>query len=366
MVEATCFVHSFGARISHAPLALSNHSNRLHKNRVYRLLRRPSHSPTVVYRTSLNIFASDAITPSNSKPNTPSLARISRNLWAFSRPHTVYGTISSVLSISCLAFIYSPRAQPLAFLLIALIPALLLNIYIVGLNQYYDIHIDNINKPFLPLASGALTKADAKFTIALSLVSGLLFCFSSFATPALRVVLIGSAVIGTLYSAPPIRLKRFPLLASIAILSVRGLLVNLGFFLHGSASTTIPPTVLFASVFFTFFGIVIALLKDVPDIKGDVAFGIRTVSVRIGSQKVFRICVSTLVCMFLVGSLFYFKTARSVVGQVIAIIHVAVAAILWAKSRKVSTSVSEQVYKYYMFTWKTFYLEYLLLPPLLL
>ena len=33
-------------------------------------------------------------------------------------------------------------------------PALLMNICIVGLNQVYDVRIDRVNKPYLPLASG--------------------------------------------------------------------------------------------------------------------------------------------------------------------------------------------------------------------
>ena len=36
----------------------------------------------------------------------------------------------------------------------ALIPALLMNICIVGLNQIFDVPIDRVNKPYLPLASG--------------------------------------------------------------------------------------------------------------------------------------------------------------------------------------------------------------------
>ena len=39
----------------------------------------------------------------------------------------------------------------------ALIPALLMNVCIVGLNQLYDVEIDKINKPYLPLASGEMT-----------------------------------------------------------------------------------------------------------------------------------------------------------------------------------------------------------------
>ncbi|XP_020976058.1 homogentisate phytyltransferase 1, chloroplastic-like isoform X2 [Arachis ipaensis] len=36
----------------------------------------------------------------------------------------------------------------------AMVAALFMNIYIVGLNQLSDIEIDKINKPYLPLASG--------------------------------------------------------------------------------------------------------------------------------------------------------------------------------------------------------------------
>ena len=43
-------------------------------------------------------------------------------------------------------------------LLQALVPALLMNICIVGLNQLYDIDIDRVNKPYLPLASGELSE----------------------------------------------------------------------------------------------------------------------------------------------------------------------------------------------------------------
>jgi hypothetical protein len=44
--------------------------------------------------------------------------------------------------------------RALAALLQALVPALLMNICIVGLNQVFDVRIDRVNKPYLPLASG--------------------------------------------------------------------------------------------------------------------------------------------------------------------------------------------------------------------
>ncbi len=54
----------------------------------------------------------------------------------------------------CLQGPHGWTLQALASLVQALVPALLMNICIVGLNQIFDVPIDRINKPYLPLASG--------------------------------------------------------------------------------------------------------------------------------------------------------------------------------------------------------------------
>lgn len=227
-----------------------------------------------------------------------------------------------------------------------------------------DIPIDRINKPFLPLASGAMTLSDARLTVTIALILSLAFCLAPAATPALRAVLIGSAALGTLYSAPPFRLKRFALLASISILTVRGLLVNLGFFLHASSTPLpLPAPVTFATIFFTLFGIVIALLKDVPDISGDAQFGIRTFSVTLGAPIIFRTCQALLSIMFVIAAAFYYSVSRSLLGGIlVAVTHLLVAAYLAYRGNKVDPKEASQVKDFYMFSWKTFYLEYLLLP----
>ena len=94
------------------------------------------------------------------------------------------------------------------------------------------------------------------------------------------------------------------------ILVVRGSIVNLGFFLQAKATVLgevlIRPTSwhalrAFASQlgaaypeavaltsFFAVFGLVIALMKDVPDIRGDVEYKIPSFSVKLGAVKMFR------------------------------------------------------------------------------
>jgi homogentisate phytyltransferase/homogentisate geranylgeranyltransferase len=65
------------------------------------------------------------------------------------------GTTISVISVSCLAMQSFPWTQAAVLAILqALIPALLMNISIVGLNQVFDVEIDKVNKPYLPLASG--------------------------------------------------------------------------------------------------------------------------------------------------------------------------------------------------------------------
>lgn len=72
------------------------------------------------------------------KAESVEYAPLASALWAFTRPHTIIG---SALSIPALHLFASPSGSP-AFqtshilpLLFAWIPAILLNIYIVGLNQ---------------------------------------------------------------------------------------------------------------------------------------------------------------------------------------------------------------------------------------
>lgn len=290
-------------------------------------------------------------------------------MWQFTRPHTIYGTLISVTSVSILALQASSKIAIVPFLsafATALIPALLLNIYIVGLNQFYDVEIDRINKPYLPIPAGVMTMRDAAAVVTASLVSGLSFCLSPLSTVALRTVLVGSTVLGTLYSIPPFRLKRFALLASIAILSVRGVLVNIGFFLHAAHAVGVQgltPLVAFATVFFMIFGIVIALLKDVPDVHGDRIFGIRTFSVRLGARAVFNACAVTLVAMFSVAAMYCFRISKSSLGGIaVATAHFLVAAVLGRQALAVDTESPKEIYKFYMSSWKAFYLEYLLLP----
>lgn len=278
-----------------------------------------------------------------------------------------------------------------------MIPALLMNLYITGLNQITDVEIDKINKPDLPMASGELSVKVATITVVLSLVLSLLFGVAgspTFATEGLNMALGMSALLGTLYSLPPFRLKRFPLLAAICIVSVRGAVINAGFFAHArvaaygaagvggavaaaSGSTLLQclwkdPRCTLSSLYFAVFGLVIALMKDVPDIKGDALSNIRTVSVRLGAKTVYKTMHRLLTGLFWAVSVAFFRgasmssstaTAAVRVGRaVVGVAALLAGASVQREAAPVDPENPKEVYGFYMHLWKLFYLSYFFLP----
>lgn len=101
------------------------------------------------------------------------------------------------------------------------------------------------------------------------------------------------------------------------ILVVRGSLINMGFFLQakvsvlgaklaapsslGAAASLLSqvtrqyPEAVALTSFFAIFGVVIALMKDVPDVRGDVEYKIPSFSVKLGAARMFRYCMLSCV-----------------------------------------------------------------------
>jgi len=354
-------------------------------------------------------------------------------------------------------------------------------IIFIGLNQITDIDIDKINKPYLPIASGKLTKINGIIIILISLFLSLLFITipSSITniSYSLQLTIISSGILGTLYSLSPFRLKRFPLLAAFCILVVRGSFVNMGFFLEAkillqqilmkinnnnniqiigdlltsstsstAAATTITTTVsnklgitiattttaatattatgtvipnlfyssfkdiyqsfqylinkypesIILTSFFAIFGLVIAIMKDVPDIRGDLIYQIPSFSVKLGAKKMFRIAYrllySLLGCTSLIIFISYIKSINILSSIIkttvssssllkllntlqlvlqntssnmklfISIIFFMMTIDVRNRAKKIEAENPDKVFTYYMHIWNIFYLCYLILP----
>ncbi len=249
----------------------------------------------------------------------------------------------------------------------ALVPSLCANVYIVGLNQLTDIAIDRINKPKLPLASGAFSVAMGRRIVC---VLGLLaLVLAVVQGPILLATVVLSMAIGTVYSLPPLRLKRFPFWAALCIFGVRGLIVNLGFFNHfrysfsGNSWQVIPLEVWALTTFVVLFSVAIALFKDIPDLEGDRQFQVRTLTVRLGPYFVFKLSlwVLTLSYAWLIVLALGGVLPSVNVGFLI-LTHLGLLGCLLWRSRRVTLSEKSQIKRFYQFIWKLFFLEYMLFP----
>lgn len=198
-------------------------------------------------------------------------------LWRFTRPHTLIG---SALAIPALHILAAPSYKDACStataisILYAMLPSLLMNLYITGLNQITDVEIDKINKPKLPIAAGDLSPKSANIIVTISLILSLAMGLAhpTLGSQGLNVALWGSGILGTMYSLEPVRLKKFPLLAAFCIVAVRGAVINAGFYAHamsvayGGVQTTVLGCLksdmrcLLSSSFFAIFGIVIGKL----------------------------------------------------------------------------------------------------------
>ncbi|AFZ01104.1 homogentisate phytyltransferase [Calothrix sp. PCC 6303] len=285
------------------------------------------------------------------------------SLWKFSRPHTIIGTTLSVLGIYFITRgIHNQTISPIS-LIGAWVACILGNIYIVGLNQLEDIEIDKINKPHLPLAAGEYSIPTGKSIVATCGILALLIAF--FQSPYLLGMVGISLLIGTAYSLPPIRFKRFPLLAAICIFSVRGAIVNLGLYLHYNWTIqqppTIPATIWIITLFVLIFTIAIAIFKDIPDMEGDAQYNIATLSLKLGKETVFKLSLWIITTCYL-GIIITGNLQPNLNHIFLTVTHLIPLIWMWQKSRKIDLESKAEITNFYQFIWKLFFLEYLVFP----
>ncbi|XP_071742127.1 homogentisate phytyltransferase 1, chloroplastic-like [Rutidosis leptorrhynchoides] len=306
----------------------------------------------------------DASSPQNFLPNAIDA------FYRFSRPHTVIGTALSIVSVSLLAVQKLSDFSLLFFIgvLEAIVAAFFMNIYIVGLNQLSDIEIDKVNKPYLPLASGEYSVQTGIIIVSSFAVLSFWLGWIVGSWPLFWALFI-SFLLGTAYSIniPMLRWKRFALVAAMCIVAVRAIIVQVAFYLHIQTFVygrlaVFPKPVIFATGFMSFFSVVIALFKDIPDIVGDKIFGIQSFTVRMGQKRVFWICILLLEIAYgvaiLVGASSHFLWSRyiTILG------HAILGLVLWGRAKSTDLENKSAITSFYMFIWQLFYAEYLLIP----
>ncbi|KAE9594301.1 putative naringenin 8-dimethylallyltransferase [Lupinus albus] len=227
-----------------------------------------------------------------------------------------------------------------------------------------------INKPHLPLTSGALSIKAAIAIVAASAFLGLWFSWSSGSWPLFWNVLYNN-VLAVFYSVdlPLLRWKKSSFLTAVYILTNIGVVIPIGSFLHMQThvfkrAATLPRSMLLSTTVLSIFCIVISMIKDIPDMEGDEKFGIKSFALSLGQKRVFSICISLLQMSYGVGILvgatspYLWSKIFTVVG------HATLALVLQYRAKSVDPKSKDSVQSFYMFIWKKLFIAECLLLPL--
>ena len=214
-----------------------------------------------------------------------------RVFWELMRPFTLLAPAVGFLAGGVMA----AGGVPPVSAWVGALAAVLLNAGSNVVNQCFDVEIDRINKPGRPLPSGRVSARSA------ALFGGLLYAtalgLAPLAHPRLLAIFVPTAALTFLYSAPPVRLRRHALPASFTLGIVRGcLLIVAGW---AAVQPVWHPAPWFAGLVFGLYIFGAGNTKDFTDVKGDAAYGIRTLPLLFGTHRAAWVISPFLIAPFL-------------------------------------------------------------------
>lgn len=181
---------------------------------------------------------------------------------------------------------------------LAMISVLFAGLFSIMINNLNDIDIDKISNPHRPLINGCI---DIPLYTSLAYVfMGLALFYAGMADGNIFLIIATTISSYYLYSSPPIRFKRVPVLSKAVIGLNSFALAILGFLLAHHDLRSFPPEM--AWIFL--LGITLASnFIDLKDVQGDKAAGILTLPVLIGERWT-KLLTGTI--FFCVSLSFYF------------------------------------------------------------
>lgn len=212
-----------------------------------------------------------------------------RTLVDFTRPFTLVAPALGFASAAATAIGAAPP-EPWQWDLVVLpaigsLMAAVLNAASNGLNQIFDLDIDRINKPRRPLPSGRLSLR-AAWTFTLTLYAVALWLAWLVAPGGRREcfwIVVAATVITFVYSAPPVRTKRFGIWANVTIAIPRGVLLKVAGWSAVKSIAGVEPW--FIGFIFGLFLLGATTTKDFADMEGDRRGGCRTLPILYGVER---------------------------------------------------------------------------------
>ncbi|KAH9646928.1 homogentisate geranylgeranyltransferase [Citrus sinensis] len=300
-----------------------------------------NHKP--LSKSTVALAAQDGYSSESELASTSFMQVLNKKCDAFyrlTRPYSCVSIIAALLSVSLLPLQspadFTPKLIIEAFK--CMVPAIMMNNYANAINQLADVHIDKA------VAMGIMLRS-----------------------PPLVIGFIIWCIVGGAYSIdlpPLLRWKGNPLMAAVTIISMNGLLLLFPFFIHfqkivlGNPVAFTKP-VLFTAAYMVIWNAAIAFVKDIPDVEGDKAFGLQTLPIILGKEKVFSIAVNMMLTAH-GGAVLVGAFSPSVLCKLVTMIgHSALAFVLWRQAKTIDLSDNKSVQSFYLFIWKLYYVEFL-------
>jgi homogentisate phytyltransferase/homogentisate geranylgeranyltransferase len=130
--------------------------------------------------------------------------------------------------------------------------------------------------------------------------------------------------------------------------------------------SAVPAPILALTLFVLPFSFAIAVLKDVPDAKGDRRFQIATFTVRLGPRRALRMGLAGLTAGYLGMAVLGPLALPDAQPWVLVAGHLLALAMLWRWALGSDLRDHDALTRFYMRVWLLFFLEYALVPAAVL
>ncbi|KAL1369826.1 hypothetical protein AAHE18_01G016400 [Arachis hypogaea] len=320
-----------------------------HKNRKLQSLEHNwNHSYKFIHGGSKprNSFVKATSEPSHTQTIWNSTKDIMHTLQKFSGSYYLITVIMSISSTSVLAVENLSDISPKFF---------------IGLFK--------INKPYRPLVSGKISyKTGVIISISCLFMSFGLGWITKSKPLIWCLVMYFVAMTGYSINLPLLRWKKFTIPTLLSTVPPMLIANNIAPFLHMKTyvleKTTMfprPRSIVFTIVVMSFYYLVIMLFKDIPDIEGDTAAGLQNLSIRLGPNRVFWLCVLLLEMGYGIAIIMG-ATSSFLWSKIFTVIaHGIMALIFWYRANSVDLKSKDAFQSFYMFIFKLLCVENILI-----
>jgi geranylgeranylglycerol-phosphate geranylgeranyltransferase len=156
-----------------------------------------------------------------------------------------------------------------------------IGIYLI--NDVFDLDIDKVSHPGRALPQGRVTVRQALIVGISLMLAGPVVAFVIDPVAGLMVGMF--TVTGILYSVPPIRLRKYPILPNTLI----GVLIMFAFIAGATFRLPLSGKIVFGGLLLWAFFSFQSFLKDLEQAEGDAVGGVKTLPVLFGPERALRI-----------------------------------------------------------------------------